>query len=53
MTTVLNGLLSFGTEIVPSLDSTDSLASQTSALISQLQTTGGSRYVLLVTARVD
>jgi pimeloyl-ACP methyl ester carboxylesterase len=47
MTTVLNGLLSFKTEIVPSLDSTDSLASQTSALISQLQTTGGSHYVLI------
>jgi pimeloyl-ACP methyl ester carboxylesterase len=47
MTTVLNGLLSFKTEIVPSLDSTDSLASQTSALISQLQTTGGSDYVLI------
>lgn len=47
MTTELNSLLSFGTEIVPSLDSTDSLASQTSALISQLQTTGGSHYVLI------
>jgi trimeric autotransporter adhesin len=47
MTAALNGALSFGTEIVPSLNSTDHLANQTSALISQLQTTGGNHYVLI------
>jgi pimeloyl-ACP methyl ester carboxylesterase/sugar lactone lactonase YvrE len=47
MTAELNSLLSFKTEIVPSLTSTDSLASQTSALVTQLQTSGGSHYVLI------
>jgi sugar lactone lactonase YvrE len=47
MTAALNGALSFATEIVPSLPSTEALATQTSALVSQLQTTGGSHYVLI------
>jgi hypothetical protein len=47
MTAALNGALSFGTEIVPTITSTEALATQTSSLVSQLQTTGGSHYVLI------
>jgi pimeloyl-ACP methyl ester carboxylesterase len=47
MVGTLNQEFSFGTEIVPSLSSTDSLSSQSSALVSLLQTTGGSNYILI------
>jgi len=47
MVGTLNQEFSFGTEIVPSLSSTDSLSSQSSALVSLIQTTGGSNYILI------
>lgn len=47
MTNWLNQDFRFGTEVVPSLSSTNSLSSQGTALVSQINSAGGNNYILI------
>ncbi|MGI0085389.1 MAG: esterase/lipase family protein, partial [Nitrososphaerales archaeon] len=47
MVTWLNGDFLFGTEIIPSLKSTDPLANQSTALESEITSVGGNQYILI------
>jgi len=47
MVTWLNGDFLFGTEIIPHLNSTDSLSNQSTALESEMSSVGGNQYILI------
>jgi hypothetical protein len=47
MVTWLNGDFLFGTEIIPHLNSTDSLSNQCTALENEVDSVGGSSYILI------